>query len=449
MEKTKNRNRSRRLLALLPLLLLLPGSLPAWSEHAVCTYPALSVLPEIKNAPPVRVESLEDFLRAEAKGLVAVLEKEEAWARAHVPEYPPRSDALAFRPEGNQAILRENFLRSIRVNPNIRLLLFIQNPPGGAAGARPRLDHKTISLYKDPHWLATIDFRGLKPGDTVSALEVIASASDEPDYGHDITIWADNETEYGKAYGFGEQPFGNPAYEYATQAPFHMGFFHEAALIYAAAGFIKRTYPEYRIHLYQTLARYAFETGHPYWGYRFMGWGLHYVGDLTQPYHSRLLPGIGTLHTLWINIKHMLGFSEDRRVHINLVSNRHTAIERYQRSLMVQALRENPEHPVLMAARDTSGDEAAGQWSDATPRDLVSRNAEARADHLDDLLGKWMPDRFVNDPDFVHGNDEEEVFREVSAGDPKATRQISTILQHMFREYGTHSRNFVRATMTR
>jgi asparagine synthase (glutamine-hydrolysing) len=56
---------------------------------------------------------------------------------------------------------------------------------------------------------------------------------------------------------------------------------------------------------------FAFKTGHPYWGYRFLGWGLHYVGDLSQPFHSRVLPNYSTLGMLWIYFKSILGFDTD------------------------------------------------------------------------------------------------------------------------------------------
>src|SRR3990172_2835445 len=83
------------------------------------------------------------------------------------------------------------------------------------------------------------------PAIKVETLESFLAA-DEPDYGMDIGLWDDNGTAYGKAYGFGKQPFGNPALEFASQAPFHMGFFHESAIVYKAAGVLRRTYPEDR-----------------------------------------------------------------------------------------------------------------------------------------------------------------------------------------------------------
>ena len=93
-------------------------------------------------------------------------------------------------------------------------------------------------------------------------------------------------------YGFGPQPFGDARFPYSSQAPFHMGFFHESAVVYAAAGFLQRSWPDWRAYQYMGLARLAFATGHPYWAYRFLGWGLHHVQDLTQPYHAKPLPGV-------------------------------------------------------------------------------------------------------------------------------------------------------------
>ena len=54
-------------------------------------------------------------------------------------------------------------------------------------------------------------FVALREGDLVSVVDVVASATDEPDYGLDIGLWADNGTPHGAVHGFGKQPFGNPS----------------------------------------------------------------------------------------------------------------------------------------------------------------------------------------------------------------------------------------------
>jgi hypothetical protein len=135
-------------------------------------------------------------------------------------------------------------------------------------------------------------FHRIDDHEKVAALAVFATAADEPDYGHDINLFSDNPGAVGALYGFGPQPFGDARFQYSSQAPFHMGFFHESPVVYAAAGFLERSWPDWRAYQYMGLARLAFASGHPYWGYRFLGWGLHHIQDLTQPYHAKPLPGV-------------------------------------------------------------------------------------------------------------------------------------------------------------
>lgn len=213
----------------------------------------------------------------------------------------------------------------------------------------------------------------------------------------DVGLFENNRT--GLKYGFGEQPFGNPNLENGSQAPFHMGFYHESTIIYLAAGFVKQTYPEYRIRQCHTLARLAFRTGHEYWGWRFLGWGLHYLIDLMQPYHSTLLPGYGILKMLWINTKASLGFPKDRDNAIQLVSNRHSVFERFQQEEMTQIfVRKNWQHPVIKTLTENRFDIPV--YHHRLPREMVAKNARLLSNQLDESLSKWVPGKFISDPDF-------------------------------------------------
>ena len=60
----------------------------------------------------------------------------------------------------------------------------------------------------------------------------------------------------------------------------------------------------YRAALYAKLSEGAFDTGHPYWGYRFLAWSIHYVQDVTQPWHTIFLPGIEFLSFSKSKMKH-------------------------------------------------------------------------------------------------------------------------------------------------
>jgi hypothetical protein len=60
----------------------------------------------------------------------------------------------------------------------------------------------------------------------------------------------------------------------------------------------------YRAALYSKLSEGAFNTGHPYWGYRFLAWSIHYTQDVTQPWHTIFLPGTSFLSFSKAQMKH-------------------------------------------------------------------------------------------------------------------------------------------------
>lgn len=288
-------------------------SLWAWSNHTVGSYLALRELAAIREAPEVEVEPLEAFLAAERGGLAALLDEQEAYARAHIGNYPARPDALRFAAEGEAGDLRQAFLAALRVNPEIRLALALQPLPGQDQPQRPHLKPQEVLVFQNLSPWTAWRFIRLEPGERVAPLAVLATAADEPDYGHDINLFSDNPGEAGQRYGFGTQPFGDPRFEFSSQAPFHMGFYHEAAVIYSGAPFLARAWPEWRAYQYFGLSRFAFANGHPYWGYRFLGWGMHYIQDITQPYHSTPLPGASLAAMLQMEGKALLGYPEESR----------------------------------------------------------------------------------------------------------------------------------------
>jgi hypothetical protein len=430
----------------------------AWSNHALCTWPALEVLPELAASPPVAVESLAAFLQAEGPAIARLLQEEEAWARAHVPAYPPRPDALAFDPRGaSPDELVRRFVGAVRINPASRLPLFLQLKPGAAPAARTRLAESDITPLKTKESSKFDSFVALREGESVAPIDVIATATDEPDYGLDIGLWSDNGTPHGAAYGFGKQPFGNPAVEFSSQAPMHIGFFHEAAIVYKAAPFLKRTYPEYRIHLWRSLATHALRSNHPYWGWRFTGWALHYLQDLTQPYHARVLPGVGTARMLGINALDIVGVSGPKDRAITYVSNRHLALENVQLRWL-RAAHETPRAdtlPALRALRDTSGD-AASPWRDDSPREVVAREAHARSDATDAAVEKTLPRKYTSDPSYTFGVTETglDLYAELTARAPGAASApaaapaiASDTIAPLLARLGVHTRAFVRSML--
>jgi len=444
-------HRSRRLAARAAILLgagLAAGTAFSWSNHALLSWTALSVLPEVTGRAPVLVESLASFVAADPAGLAEVLRAEEAWARANVPAYPARPDALAFRADTPPAERVARFLAAVRVNPSARLALYLQLPPGQASRGRPILAEADVTIMKTDEAAKLNTFVALREGERVAVIDVIASATDEPDYGLDFGLWEDNGTAWGRSYGFGKQPFGNPAVEWSSQGPLHLGFFHEAGIVYKAAPFLLRAYPEYRIHLWRALAAFALRSGHEYWAWRFAGWGLHYLQDLGQPYHARVLPGVSVPRMLWINGLDLAGMHGPKQDAVQLVTNRHFALENFERQWM-RASHAAPNVPDVgtQALRDTALDRLA--YADDWPRQVVTKQANAAADAVDAALVASLQPRYTSDPTYVFGvtGSGVDTHAELGASAPASREALKRAIAPLLGNVGSSSRAYVRSLL--
>ncbi len=426
--------RSLALLSCALLVASLPLTAQAWSNHALGSLLSLQDLSSLKREVPV--ESLEAFLKDQGPALERLLDEQEAFAREHFSYYPARPDALRW--QAGQAESRAGFIRALRINPDVRLASFIQQLPGQPDGGRPSLLAQDVLVFHKVGPWSQWRYLALQPGEAVSALQVLASAADEPDYGHDINLFSDNPGAAGQQYNFGPQPFGDARFEYSSQAPFHIGYFHESPLIFTAAPYLAQTLPHWRVYQYSGLARLAFASGHPYWGYRFLGWALHYLQDLTQPYHASVLPGVDTTGMVMIAVKAEAGYPEEREAAIKRVADRHTAIERYQFARMEELLRlGSADSPLLTAYADSSTDASYPAFDADYATGVVAAESHARADQLDELIGRWLAAQPAASPGFSAGNQ----LPAKTAPDPA----LEQLLAELFRHFGAHSRNTVRA----
>ena len=419
-------------------LLLLCGTAPAawgWSNHTVGSYLALQDLPALREAPQVDVETLEQFLAQQYGAVAELLEEQERFARQHFAQYPPRPDSLKLPavPGGN---LQQAFLNALRINPQIHLAMVIQPMPGKDLPEREHLKAEQVMVEQTLSPWNRQRFIRVAHGEKVSALEVLASAADEPDYGHDINLFSDNPGEVAGRYGFGPQPFGDPRFQYSSQAPFHMGFFHENPVVYAAADFLQRSWPDWRAYQYMGLARLAFATGHPYWGYRFLGWGLHHIQDLTQPYHAKPLPGVELASMLLMEGKALAGFDSDKHAAIERVATRHMEVEKYQSAWLRRLLRAGQAHPMLEAYVNLTEDASYPPYSVDYLREVVSAQSAEQSAAFDEAIGQWLETAPVT-TDFSAGN---QVQRE-DYNHPALNQQLFRLLGH----FGAHSRIYVSA----
>jgi hypothetical protein len=411
-------------------------------------YQVLSTIPELANQDPIAVKNLQTFLLEQEKELEKFFAQQELWLTNNLTYYPALPEHLRFKATGNPDDILERFFKAIRLNPDVKMKLYLHLLPFEEIGERKTVSPELLTTVKDVSALSNTNYVELFEGDMVSPFAVLYSANDEPDYGFDLGLFVDNNTPQGNEYGFGEQPFGDPNLEYGSQAPFHMGFYHEAKIVFFFGPFLKKTLPEMRINQFKALAEFAFASGNPYWGYRFMGWGMHYLGDLSMPYHSVALPGVSALKMIWTNIKAMLGFPKSKDNAVQIVSNRHSVLEEYQWQVLRAAYQgENMNHPLLAALRNPID---MIEYNKDFPRIIVAKESAGKAKRVDKTLKTCMPEQLVSDPAFeTPGSAELEqviTLAKSEKGD-EAIEKMDATLAELFRSYSMHLKSFYNAIL--
>ena len=426
-------------------LLGLTLSAQAWTPHAWGTWLSLNAMSEVHAEAPVRAEPLEKFLQAQGTALDNVLKHEEQWARSKVRNYPPRPEVLTYRydKQADPAELRRRFLMALRVHPQMPLSLHVQVLPWAASqaayGARPTLPDSEV-VVRTPEGSVARKYVALREGELVSVIDVLASAADEPDGGMDSGLWLDSGTEHGRAYGFGRQPLAMEASGQGDQAPFHMGFFHESPLVYASAHGLRRTYAEYRMHLWQTLARHALINGHPYWGWRFAGWAMHYAQDLTQPYRTRFMPDRGTLGLLWVNLLDSAGMSQARLKGQQGMARRQELVELYHSQGLWAALqRGDLDHPNLKPFAQVRLDAGRMALPENGLRDQVAWQSSQLAPALDEAVSASFAARWL-DPGVPLSGETAALYQQMQSQRTPSLDALDQLLRELSQQFGNVTR---------
>lgn len=443
-------------------------SVEAWQSHFLLTAPILSNMPEISQNPSVPAETLTAFLEAESEGLVTLLKDIDSWPSevrdpysnsggpGYTNPFPPLPSELVFRGKNDsQRSLLQQFTDRARIHPQETSgmhydTLFVEYAPGQSHRINNplKIEDVVLASIADKIPIANPPLEKVNPGELVSAYEIITSAVDEPDFGMDVNLFEDNSTDFGKKYKLRNTPgFTNKDLAIGTQAPFHMGWYHENSWIKGFGPNMKPMYAEYRIHFFITLSRYAFKTGHPYWGCRFLGWAIHYLQDLSQPYHAKLVPGIITAEILISNQAKLK----------NRVSNLHLALENYQYNLMTGAFTQSNNYPfnqLLLALADKSDDNYQIKYDDLYLRNVVAREAYYHfANTLDDSLVRvfsTVANDIAKDSDGLRQSAnvlnfdsiDLDLYSKISQDDPNV-KDLNNNLVSIFKSVGLHTRRLI------
>lgn len=176
----------------------------------------------------------------------------------------------------------------------------------------------------------------------VSALEVLAYAVMEPDHGMDQNLNLSPDQKY---MGGFEGPSSQ-----GIRHMFYRSWSPLAPLVTFHFPLHQMGYAPDRAELFFKLAKQAKLAGHSFWAYRFLGWGLHYVEDMGQPYHA---VQFASFEILPIPILMSVGWEAFLAETKRIVANYHLVFERFTD----EQLRPDHEGQVAAAFKVPVGDE--------------------------------------------------------------------------------------------
>ncbi len=306
------------------------SAMGSWNTHALITQAALSTVNAPRLDDSISVVALEPFLsiakdplREMLKWYYELLDRKALGAAA-------KRGAISEMPK--EILTTGGFLAALKLNVNCPLQYVRVLKPEEISPDAPH----------DPSRAGPPGGMYVETGqeEAIQAREVLCTFSDEPDWGIDQDLFSVAQ------YGYGSCPFG-PGHGPSSQAPFHMAFLHENPLVMALRPGLGRSFIGERVQLFFALAGLAMESGVDYWGWRFAAWAMHYLQDITQPYHARPFPAA----RLPLLVRFILHPNPRRFAakNENYLKNRHILFESGVHFLLNEAVKKRADHPFLRA----------------------------------------------------------------------------------------------------
>jgi hypothetical protein len=369
----------------------------SWNTHALITRAALSIVDAPRLDDSIPVIALETFLSTAKKPLREVLKWYYELLDRRIQGAAVKNSAISEIP--NEILTTSDFLAALKLNVNCPLQYVRVLSPDEISPEAPH----------DPSRAGPPGGMYVETGQEVGiqAREVLHTYSDEPDWGMDQDLFPVAQ------YGYGSCPFG-PEHGPSSQAPFHMAFLHENPLVMALRPSLGRSFMVERIQLFFALAGLAMDSGVEYWGWRFAAWAMHYLQDITQPYHARPFPAAG----LPLLVRFILHPNPRRFAakNANYLKNRHILFESAVHFLLNEAVKKRDDHPFL---RDLAG-AISRRGFDTRPYQPIepgmgieslmkesSRTAADLARQIDRTMMALMDDPRISDPSYSLDKDRE------------------------------------------
>ncbi len=200
------------------------------------------------------------------------------------------------------------------------------------------------SLQLHPHY--SFD---LKLGEHLESawepLEIMATYSDEPDWGMDQELFATYPELWKTEYDFmgGKKGLASQSFRHMYWQSFSLWSPLQSFKLPLKKLFQSMGEAPQRAAIFYSLAQSAWKNGHPYWAFRFLGNSLHYLQDLTNPFHSTQIPTVRFFLLPFTDSQHGKNFSNFIAQVTQLIIFSHLAAE----DVLAYLMQEKQNYPEL------------------------------------------------------------------------------------------------------
>jgi hypothetical protein len=318
-------------------------------------------------------------------------------------------------------------------------------------------DAATFVARMQLHKRFRFEFRlGEKPGDRVAAVDVLSKYSDEPDWDMDKELFAPDQypdlwrPEYafmGGRQGTPSQAFRHMYWPFSLRHPIAT---FKLPKVLGSMG----TAPD-RADAFLILSRRARQHGHLYWSARFLADALHYLEDVSQPFHAAQTPSK-------IFLKMPLTEPQGAKTHdfvkqvTNVVAYYHFAFENYvahvmtvgdaastpaERAAFEAALKRTSNLPELRYAGDLGGLVRAMARVSSAQAPRAARAAIAFFPRIEVPYLTLQAETLVESPEWLAA-----VVAEAQGDSPEKRAYFATA-ERMFQQLGGAVRSVVEAEL--
>ncbi|MEJ2718857.1 MAG: hypothetical protein P8182_17295 [Deltaproteobacteria bacterium] len=352
----------------------------SWNTHALLTYAALQSQRARLLETECLVTGLEDFLSAASSSLHRIIQ----WYSRLLDCNRDKSISTSVPPSDIRTV--DQFVEALKIRPDYSIRYVKVVSPDAVPS---KMAHDPSRLGPPGGSYIDTEYQ-----ERVSALDILATFSDEPDWGMDQGLFLIER------YGYGTIPYGGES-GLSSQAPFHMAFLWENPLIVKVLPWLQLSFLEARARIFFVLAQLAFDHDVPYWGWRFNAWAMHYLQDLTQPYHARAfpLPLFSVLHPSML-LGGLRALVQGTMVRLR---NHHSLFEAAVHSVLNDVVKRGIDHQWLVALAGL-GEAHSGSVSSVMKR--CSQVPAQLASRIDETVIRLMSDPRIDDPSYCLDEDD-------------------------------------------